>query len=79
MLSEFTGAAGELDRAFICNPHDIGGLKSTIRQALDADPRDKRRRMRSMRRKVRENDVRRWADSFLCALNPSEGRAVGEP
>ena len=79
VLSEFTGAAGELDRAFICNPHDIGGLKSTIRQALDADPRDKRRRMRSMRRKVRENDVRRWADSFLCALNPSEGRAVGEP
>ncbi len=69
VLSEFTGAAGELDRAFICNPHDIGGLKSVIRQALDADPKDKRRRMRSMRKKVRDNDVRRWADTFLAALD----------
>ena len=71
VLSEFTGAAGELDRAFMCNPHDIDGLKSVIRQAIDADPREKRRRMRAMRKKVRENDVRRWADAFLSALSPS--------
>ena len=70
VLSEFTGAAGELDRAFICNPHDIVGLKSTIRLALEADPADKRRRMRAMRRKVLDNDVRRWADAFLSALRP---------
>ena len=71
VLSEFTGAAGELDRAFMCNPHDIDGLKSVIRQAIDADPSEKRRRMRAMRKKVRENDVRRWADAFLSALSPS--------
>ena len=72
VLSEFTGAAGELDRAFMCNPHDIDGLKSVIRQALDADPGEKRRRMRAMRKRVRENDVRRWADAFLAALSPSQ-------
>jgi trehalose 6-phosphate synthase len=68
VLSEFTGASGELDRAFICNPHDIDGLKTTIRMALDADPRERRRRMRAMRKRVREHDVRRWADEFLEAL-----------
>ena len=68
VLSEFTGAAGELDRAYLCNPHDIDGLKTTIRVALDADPRDKRRRMRALRRRVRDHDVRTWADDFLTAL-----------
>ena len=79
VLSEFTGAAGELDRAFMCNPHDIDGLKSVIRQALDADPHDKRLRMRAMRKRVRENDVRRWADAFLSALSAAPHRAPERP
>lgn len=68
VLSEFTGASGELDRAFICNPHDIDGLKLTIREAIETEPREKARRMRAMRKRVREYDVRRWADHFLQAL-----------
>ncbi|WP_460458255.1 alpha,alpha-trehalose-phosphate synthase (UDP-forming) [Angustibacter peucedani] len=68
VLSEFTGAYGELDRAYICNPHDISGLKQVIREALDADPREKARRMRAMRKRVREHDVQRWADDFRRAL-----------
>ncbi|GAA4360689.1 alpha,alpha-trehalose-phosphate synthase (UDP-forming) [Angustibacter luteus] len=74
VLSEFTGAAGELDRAFICNPHDIDGLKYTIRHALDADPAEKRRRMRAMRRRVAEYDVSRWAGDFLAALDAAPDR-----
>ena len=79
VLSEFTGAAGELDRAFMCNPHDIDGMKTVIRQALDADPRDKQRRMRAMRKRVQENDVRRWADAFLSALDSAPHRAPDRP
>jgi trehalose 6-phosphate synthase len=74
VLSEFTGAAGELDRAYICNPHDIDGLKATIQHALHADPSEKRRRMRAMRRKVFDYDVQRWADGFLTALSASPDR-----
>jgi trehalose 6-phosphate synthase len=74
VLSEFTGAAGELDRAYLCNPHDIDGLKTTIRVALEADPRDKRRRMRALRRRVREHDVRSWADDFRTALKAAPER-----
>ena len=34
VLSEFTGAYHELHQAFVCNPHDIEGLKQTILKAI---------------------------------------------
>jgi trehalose-6-phosphate synthase len=68
VLSEFTGAADELAGAFLVNPHDIDGLKDTIVRAATIGPAEARRRMRSMRRRVRENDVAHWAASFLDAL-----------
>ena len=57
-----------LRQAFLCNPHDISGLKQTILEALGADPREKVRRMRALRKRVREHDVQRWADEFRRAL-----------
>jgi trehalose 6-phosphate synthase len=68
VLSEFTGAADELGSAFIVNPHDIEGLKDAIVRAAHVNPDEARRRMRSMRRRVREYDVNRWAATFLDAL-----------
>ncbi len=75
VLSEFTGAADELSGAFIVNPHDIQGLKDAIVAAATVSPAEARRRMRSMRRRVLENDVKHWADTFLDALarTPREG------
>jgi trehalose 6-phosphate synthase len=69
VLSEFTGAAEDLRQAFLCNPHDISGLKAAILAALRADPRDARRRMRAMRRQVFRHDVQRWARDYLQALD----------
>ena len=68
VLSEFTGAADELTSAFLVNPHDIEGMKDAIVRAATVPPAEARRRMRSMRRRVREFDVNRWAASFLAAL-----------
>ncbi|MFH5824925.1 trehalose-6-phosphate synthase [Georgenia sp. AZ-5] len=68
VLSEFTGAADELTQALQINPHDIDGTKATIMRAIGMDPREGRRRMRSMRRRVLEHDVQRWADDFLGYL-----------
>jgi trehalose 6-phosphate synthase len=68
VLSEFTGAADELSGAFLVNPHDIRGMKDTIVRAARVAPAEARRRMRSMRRRVREHDVAYWAASFLSAL-----------
>lgn len=69
VLSEFTGAADELTSALLVNPHDIGGLKNTIMQALEMPLDEQRRRMRSLRRRVREHDVQHWSTTFLTALD----------
>ncbi len=68
VLSEFTGAADELSGAFLVNPHDIEGLKDAIVLATVVSSAEGRRRMRSMRRRVREHDVAYWAASFLRTL-----------
>ena len=72
VLSEFTGAADELGSALIVNPHDIEGLKQAMLHAARIAPREARRRMRSMRKRVREYDVAYWADAFLGALQNPE-------
>ncbi len=72
VLSEFTGAADELGSAFIVNPHDIEGMKESMLQALGITDGEARRRMRAMRRRVRDHDVVRWASSFLAALRQAQ-------
>jgi len=68
VLSEFTGAADELIGAILVNPHDIEGMKEAIMRAVHISPNEARRRMRSMRRRVRENDVTHWAAAFIDTL-----------
>ncbi|QEA29311.1 trehalose-6-phosphate synthase [Microbacterium sp. CBA3102] len=68
VLSEFTGAADELRQAVRVNPHDIEGLKDAIMTAVEMSPADQGRRMRSLRRRVLDNDVNAWSSSFLAAL-----------
>ncbi|MCX5043365.1 trehalose-6-phosphate synthase [Aldersonia sp. NBC_00410] len=68
VLSEFTGAAAELRQSYLCNPHDLEGVKDAIVAALEQDRADGRKRMRTMRRQVLTHDVNLWANAFLDAL-----------
>ncbi|MEM1165775.1 MAG: trehalose-6-phosphate synthase [Planctomycetota bacterium] len=68
VLSEFTGAAHELDRAILVNPHDVDGMAAGIAQALDMTLPEQQRRMKAMRTKVKRNTVFDWADRFVGAL-----------
>ncbi|MDT0186323.1 alpha,alpha-trehalose-phosphate synthase (UDP-forming) [Microbacterium sp. ARD31] len=68
VLSEFAGAADELASAVRINPHDIGGMKDAIVRAIEMPTAEQGRRMRALRRKVLENDVAKWSQSFLDAL-----------
>ena len=68
VLSEFTGAADELNGALLVNPHDIDELKDVIERAARMDPKEQRRRMRRLRRKVMADDVAKWSSSFLRTL-----------
>lgn len=68
VLSEFTGAADELRRAYLVNPHDLEGVKNAIEAAIHQPAAEGRQRMRALRRQVLTHDVERWARSFLDAL-----------
>ncbi|GAA4626829.1 alpha,alpha-trehalose-phosphate synthase (UDP-forming) [Cellulomonas oligotrophica] len=68
VLSEFTGAADELQGAILVNPHDIAGTKDAITYAAHLDPRESRKRMRRLRRRVLSHDVRAWSEQFLAVL-----------
>ncbi|SEC55013.1 trehalose 6-phosphate synthase [Paramicrobacterium humi] len=68
ILSEFTGAADDLKQALLINPHDIDGLKDAMMQAIEMPAAERRRRMRALRRRVLENDVTKWSQSFLEEL-----------
>ena len=76
VLSEFAGAADELKQAFLVNPHDINGIKESMWQAMQASPQDLRRRMRAMRRQVREHDITAWASDFLRDLGGKTAEAL---
>ncbi|UOE45447.1 bifunctional alpha,alpha-trehalose-phosphate synthase (UDP-forming)/trehalose-phosphatase [Agromyces larvae] len=77
VLSEFTGASDELRQAILVNPHDIEGLKDAMMGAVEMPPKERARRMRSLRKRVRENDVAHWSASFLEALTGSGKLAAG--
>jgi len=76
VLSEFAGAADELTQAVRVNPHDIEGLKDAVMTAIEMSAEERRRRMRALRRRVRDNDVAAWSARFLGDLRAvKEGRA----
>ena len=68
VLSEFAGAADELEDAFLVNPHDIDSLKNKIMAAVQASPAEAAGRMRRMQTRVFSHDVHDWANEFLGAL-----------
>ncbi|CAN3702236.1 Trehalose-6-phosphate synthase [Microbacterium sp. MM2322] len=69
VLSEFAGAADEMGSALRINPHDIDGLKDAVIRAIDMPAAEQGRRMRTLRRRVREHDVEAWSRGFLEALS----------
>lgn len=74
VLSEFAGAAAEMRQAYLCNPHDLEGVKNTILRAIDDSEEERRRRMRALRRQVLVNDVQAWTRRFFEALSTNPGR-----
>ncbi|QGF24373.1 alpha,alpha-trehalose-phosphate synthase (UDP-forming) [Raineyella fluvialis] len=80
VLSEFTGAAGELRQAYMINPYDINSMKHGMTLAMNDTVQNKRRRMRALRRQVFTHDIDAWATSFLddlAALPPAQAPSSG--
>jgi trehalose 6-phosphate synthase len=68
LLSRFTGSSRELVDSVQFNPFAIDELAMAIRQALEMDAAEQRRRMQRMQQMVKENNVYRWAGKILSTL-----------
>ena len=68
VLSEFTGAADELEEAQLCNPFDVEGLSTIVERALDLPLEERRAAMSAMGRRVTEHDVHSWVDVQLADI-----------
>ncbi len=60
ILSEFAGAAEELDGAILVNPYDLEDFADKIKEALLLSTEEKKARMSALRRQVRDHDIYRW-------------------
>ena len=65
ILSEFAGAAQELDDALIVNPYHTAQVSEAIHRALTMPEAEQRQRMKALRATVRSRNVYRWAATLL--------------
>ena len=68
VLSEFAGAARELDAAVLVNPHDIDGMAQKISLALAMPLEERRERWLAMIERLRAGTVQGWFSDFVQAL-----------
>lgn len=68
VLSEFAGAAEQLDAALLVNPHDTEKVAETIHHALDMPQGERIERWKVLREAVASQDVAWWRKRFLSDL-----------
>ena len=84
VLSPFTGAASELERAWIASPFDREGLADAYHAALSAPPETRIERMRALRETVLRHNVFDWALEVLDTIvglqliTPTAGPAAAD-
>jgi len=68
ILSQFTGAAAELQEAILINPFAIDEFARKIKEAIEMPEMERRRRMKNMRETVASNNIYRWGGSIVSKL-----------
>lgn len=69
VLSQYAGAAEELEDALIVNPHDTEEMAEKMLQALDMPLEERQKRHESLLERVRQSDVSIWMDTFIKELD----------
>jgi len=75
VLSEFAGAAKELDAAVLVNPHDIDGMAQAIGRAFFMPAEERCVRWNAMMAKLKANSVHKWFADFVAALAGTQAPA----
>jgi trehalose 6-phosphate synthase len=68
VLSEFAGAAEQLEEALLVNPHDSGSMAETIHRALEMPLGERRARHISLLSRIADEDIDWWRERFLSLL-----------
>jgi len=68
ILSEMAGAATELSDSILVNPNNTTLLADAIHQALTMPAAEQKERMARMQKIIRRQDIARWAEDFINAL-----------
>jgi trehalose 6-phosphate synthase len=68
MLSQFAGAAVELDEALIVNPHEMDAVAAALKRALEMPREERRERHAPMLAHLLKNDIKRWSRSCTSTL-----------
>ena len=68
VLSEFAGAARQLDSALLVNPHDVDGVAHTLMRALGMPAAERRERWNAMIERLEESALDGWFSDFVTAL-----------
>jgi trehalose 6-phosphate synthase len=68
VLSQFAGAARELDAALIVNPYDEAGVATALDRGLTMQCDERRERHTAMLQVMRRNSLNAWRDRFVADL-----------
>jgi trehalose 6-phosphate synthase len=68
ILSEFAGAARELDSALLVNPYDEAGMARAMERALSMPLEERQERHQAMLAVMRKNSLEQWRDRFAADL-----------
>ena len=68
VLSQFAGAAKELDHALIVNPHETDAVAAALKRALEMPSAERRERHERMLAHLMEYDIKKWAEDYLSTL-----------
>jgi trehalose 6-phosphate synthase len=79
VLSTFAGAANEMTSALLVNPFSVDEVAEALRRALTMPRGERNRRMRSLRKVVRENNIYTWAGRLIRTLLEVENHEFAFP
>jgi trehalose 6-phosphate synthase len=70
ILSRFAGAADEFRDALLVNPYDPDAVAASIARAVAMPLGERKARHAELYAALLRNDISKWGDKFLKALNP---------
>lgn len=73
VLSQFAGAAEELEDALIVNPHDTEEMGEKMELALRMPLEERQNRHASLLDRVKQSDVGIWMETFIDELEGADG------